>query len=98
MLESPESEPERHAVITFLRGNDAVRQGQWLYIRYRDGGEELYDREADPGEFRNLATRPEFQAVKLKLRGLLPKGSARPAPTKSDYEFDPLTYAWTARP
>lgn len=98
LLESPESEPERHAVITFLRGNDAVRQGQWLYIRYRDGGEELYDREADPGEFRNLATRPEFQAVKLKLRGLLPKGSARPAPTKSDYEFDPLTYAWTARP
>ena len=97
LLENPEAERERHAVITFLRGNSAVRRGRWLYIQYRDGGEELYDRDDDPNEFRNLANSPDLQALKLELRMLLPDRNARPAPVKSMYDFDPLTYTWKPR-
>ncbi len=97
LLEHPEAEPGRHAVITYLPGNDAVRRGNWLYIRYRDGGEELYDREADPEELTNLAGRKGFRATVQELRTLLPDASAPPAPVKSSYVFDPSAYSWTAR-
>ena len=97
LLQNPEAEPKRHAVVTYPRGNDAVRQGKWLYIRYRDGGEELYDRQADPDEVENLADRPAFAAVKRDLMRLLPAASAPDAPTKDHYEFDPDAYTWTPR-
>ena len=97
LLADPDSEPDRHAVITFLRGNDAVRHRQWLYIRYRDGGEELYDRSEDPNEFNNLANRADLQELKLDLRRLLPDRSAPPAPVKGDYKFDPDTYTWVRK-
>ena len=97
LLADPDSEPDRHAVITFLRGNDAVRHRQWLYIRYRDGGEELYDRSEDPNEFNNLANRADLQELKLDLRRLLPDRSALPAPAKGDYRFDPDAYTWVRK-
>ena len=96
LLAEPGAEPDRHAVITYLRGNDAVRHRQWLYIRYHDGGEELYDRSRDPDEFRNLAGEPDLQDLKSHLRSLLPARSASPAPTKGAYEFDPEAYTWAS--
>ncbi len=95
LLSDPHGEPDRHASINFLRGNDAVRRGDWLYIRYRDGGEEIYNRREDPDELTNLAGRDDLGAVKASLRALLPVRSAPPAALKSDYEFDPESYAWT---
>jgi len=62
----------RPAITTYGRGNHAVRQGHWRYIRYADGSEELYDHSADPNEWTNLATNPEFRQVKQKLAGYLP--------------------------
>ena len=94
LLENPGAEPDRHVSITYLRGNHAVRRGRWLYIRYRDGGEELYDREADPQELTNLASREELLDLKRALAGLLPRESAPAAPLKSAYEFDPASYSW----
>ena len=94
LLKDPEAEPDRHAVMTYLRGNHAVRQGRWLYIRYRDGGEELYDRDADPQELTNLAKREDLLNVKRALAGLLPHESAPEAPLKSAYVFDPAAYSW----
>ncbi|MGB0762086.1 MAG: iduronate-2-sulfatase, partial [Rubripirellula sp.] len=49
------------AVIEFRRGNAAVRDARYRYIRYSDGGEELYDHATDPAEWHNLVDRPEMQ-------------------------------------
>ena len=98
LLTDPDSEPNRHAGITYLRGNHAVRQGRWLYIRYHDGGEELYDRDADPHELENLAHREELLETKRALAELLPRENAAAAPLKSAYMFDADAYSWVPTP
>ena len=97
LLVNLESELDRHAVITFLQGNHAVHHRQWLYIRYRDRGEELYDRSEDPNEFNSLASRADLQEVKLDLRRLLLARGAPPAPAKGDYDFDPNACTWVRK-
>ncbi len=64
------------AVMTYGRGNHAVRTERWRYIRYADGTEELYDHEKDPHEWMNLADRPQLTAVKKKLAKWLPEKNA----------------------
>jgi hypothetical protein len=56
-----------------LQNNHAVRDEQWRYIRYYDGGEELYDHSEDPNEWKNLASDPKFAQVKADLAKWLPK-------------------------
>jgi hypothetical protein len=53
-----------------------VRSERWRYIRYADGGEELYDHQNDPHEWTNLADRPEYASVKADLAKWLPKADA----------------------
>ena len=62
------------------KGNHAVRTERWRYIRYNDGGEELYDHDADPNEWNNLAKDPKYTGTIKKLAELLPKTNADPAP------------------
>ncbi len=57
-------------------GNHALRNERWRYIRYADGGEELYDHQNDPNEWTNLAGGPEFATVKADLAKWLPKTDA----------------------
>ena len=73
----------------------AVRCDRYRYIRYRDGGEELYDHESDPHEWHNLADQAEFRHVKQRLAEWWPPRWAEPAPTKEAYHFDPETFVWT---
>ena len=82
------------AVITYLPGNHAARDERWRYIRYRDGGEELYDCAADPNEYRNLAADPKYDEKKRELAQWLPKTSAPPKPERRDYDFDFKTHTW----
>ncbi len=84
----------RPAVVTYLSGNHAVCTSHWRYIRYSDGGEELYDRSADPNEFHNLAARPEREGVKRELARWMPARSAPPRPPRSEYDFDFATYTF----
>jgi choline-sulfatase len=76
------------AVATYLPGNHTVRTERWRYIRYRDGGEELYDCLADPNEYRNLASDPRHDGLKKELAAWMPKTSAPPKPVRNDYDFD----------
>lgn len=64
------------AVMTHWQNNHAIRDDQYRYIHYRDGGEELYDHQADPYEWTNLAHKPECAAVKEKLAQWLPRVNA----------------------
>jgi arylsulfatase A-like enzyme len=84
----------RPAVVTYLAGNHAVCTERWRYIRYHDGGEELYDRVADPNEFRNLAGEPKHHKLKQELAAWMPPTSASPKPEASQYDFDLPTYTW----
>jgi arylsulfatase A-like enzyme len=81
-------------VTTYLVGNHAVRDERWRYIRYRDGGEELYDLNSDPNEYTNLASSPRHIAVKERLAKFVPPSSAPPAPQRTAYEFDFATHRW----
>jgi arylsulfatase A-like enzyme len=97
LLENPKAKWERASVITNERGNHAVRDERWRYIRYNDGTEELYDRESDPHEWTNLAKNSKFNSIKKKLAKWLPQNEAPPALSKSAYNFDPGSYTWTLK-
>jgi len=73
LLESPTQNWNRPAVMTFGFKNHAIQTERWRYIRYVDGGEELYDHSKDPNEWTNLAGNPEFAAEIKRLSVHLPK-------------------------
>ena len=82
LLENPDREWERPVVTTFGFRNHAIRTERWRYIQYIDGGEELYDHEADPNEWSNLASLPRYSSLKSKLAKWLPVTNVKPV-TKS---------------
>jgi choline-sulfatase len=65
---------------TYLFSNHAVRTEWWRYIRYHDGGEELYDESRDPLEWTNLAGKPQYASLKASLARHFPKVNTPPPP------------------
>jgi arylsulfatase A-like enzyme len=98
LLRDPQSPRERPALISLLNDNFAVISDRWHYIRYADGGQELYDRHADPHQWTNLADRAEHAAEIEELRQAIPQSPATPVPTKRAFRFDHTTYTFTPRP
>jgi arylsulfatase A-like enzyme len=72
LLLDPTAAWDRPAVTTFHKDNHSVRTERWRYIHYAGGGEELYDHDADPYEWTNLAADPRYAELKKELRGKLP--------------------------
>jgi hypothetical protein len=87
-LKDPLARRKVPALTTYLLGNHSVRDERWRYIRYSDGGEELYDHDQDPQEWTNLAAKPEFQKLKAELARWLPKTNAPDAPTSRGVDED----------
>ncbi len=82
LMKNPSMKWDRPALTTYLRGNHALRDERWRYIRYNDGGEELYDHQNDPHEWTNLAEKAEFASVKKRLAAWLPKTDAPDSPVR----------------
>lgn len=72
LLADPSSPWNSPAITTYEFKNHSVRTEDWRYIRYADGGEELYDEVKDPYEWTNLAMSPQFKKRKRALAKWLP--------------------------
>ncbi len=72
LLRDPQAKWDTPALTTFHLNNHALRTEQYRYIRYADGGEELYDHDKDPYEWTNLAGDPKFADLKKELTKKLP--------------------------
>ncbi|KPM30779.1 Sulfatase [Croceitalea dokdonensis DOKDO 023] len=76
------------AITTFGMNNHTVKTKRYRYIRYEDGGEELYDHKTDPNEFHNLAADNSYKEVLLSLSENLPSTNAK-WDVDSQYTFQP---------
>ena len=80
LLENPKAKWDRAAVTTFHKDNHSIRSETWRYIRYADGGEELYNHDKDPYEWTNLAKDPQYASVKADLARFAPRVNAAERP------------------
>lgn len=81
LLANPSAERPIPALITYHRGNHAVRDEHWRYIRYANGDEELYDHRQDPLEWNNLIGDPRYEPVVARLAQSLPTEEAGLVPS-----------------
>jgi arylsulfatase A-like enzyme len=84
LLANPAAAWDRPAITTHGFQNHAVRTDKWRYIRYEDGGEELYDEVADPHEWKNLAGDSGYASIKQDLAKWLPKTNVPTPPGTED--------------
>ena len=63
-----------HVSVTYHHrvGTFGLSAKDWRYIKYSEGGEELYHIAKDPYEWDNLAGKPEHAAKLAELRALAP--------------------------
>ncbi len=72
LLKNPKATWDKPCISTFLPGNFVVHKGDWNYLRYADGSEELYNVKSDENEFVNVAKNPENAAVVKELAAFMP--------------------------
>jgi uncharacterized sulfatase len=75
LLADPEAQVKPAAISVLGREagqiGRSVRTARWRYTEWPDGSRELYDHDADPHEFRNLAGAEDAQATLAPLEGVL---------------------------
>jgi len=93
LCRDPNAAREWPAITTHNENNHAVLTEKWRYIRYADGSEELYDVQADPHEWHNLANRGDLAEVKRTVARWLPGTNLPPAPGSEQriLTYDPAT-------
>lgn len=77
LLVDPKAVWERPGITTHGYMNHSVRTEKCRYIRYADGGEELYDEVNDPMEWKNLAGKSELTNIKEQLGKMMPSINVR---------------------
>lgn len=77
-------------------GSYAIINGDWRYIHYKDGTEELYDLNADFHEWNNLAGSPEYAGARERLKAQAPATFAAPATPKKNLRMvvEGDTFRW----
>ena len=55
----------KDSALSIHGGGISMRIKGWTYTRYKDGGEELYDMQEDPGQFHNLTRSTQDKHVVL---------------------------------
>ena len=83
LLNNPAADWDHTALTSFGPGNHAVRSRRWRYIRYRSGDEELYDHDADPREWNNLADKPAYRPIIAQHQRHLPQQEATLVPNSA---------------
>jgi len=83
LLDNPQAAWSKPAFTQVWRGRFAgysVRTERYRYTEWDDGrqGVQLYDYQADPQEFHNLADDPKFAALRAELQALVRKNWAQP--------------------
>ncbi len=73
LLNGSNRDKEYVALTTFGQNNHAIRTKHMRYIRYEDGGEELYDHRTDPNEWTNLAGDKRYRKTIARLKKYLPE-------------------------
>jgi len=68
------------ALMTYLKGNHAIRTDRWRFIHYADGSEELYDHSKDENEWYNLANNAKNKELLDSLRIFIPTFNADQVP------------------
>ncbi len=80
LLADPNAKWTTPALTTHGFQNHAARSAEWRYIRYENGGEELYDETKDPYEWTNVAGHEKNDKVKAELAKVFPKVNHRIIP------------------
>jgi arylsulfatase A-like enzyme/Ca2+-binding RTX toxin-like protein len=86
---------EEGPVFTQVYGSMSIRTGDFRFIRYADGSEELYDTRVDPSQTINLAAHPARTAQLESLRDELWDEAARYGVTTND--DDEIIYGTAGR-
>ena len=81
LMKDSEAPWDEATVTTFGYKNYGIRSGRYRYIVYEDGSEELYDHTNDKWEWKNLAGKPQFAAIKQNMRKWIPAHHEPPGAT-----------------
>ena len=90
LLKDPAAKWEHASITSHGFKNDSLRTERWRFTRYANGAEELYDHDADPQEWTNLADKPACRDVLAALRKRLPRD---PTPMVKTKPFDYGAYS-----
>ncbi len=86
LLRDPNTPWDFPAITTYDFDEFSVRTEDFRYIKYIDGGEELYDHRTDPEEWINVADNEAYAQEKASMRAHIPDDAVPFGPT---IEFQP---------
>ena len=95
LLKNAQADWKHPAITTYHANNHSVRSEHFRYIRYADGGRELYDHQSDPHEWHNLAADPQHADLIRKLDRHIPKNCAPYAPKREGKNRFTQEFDWS---